>query len=249
MRNESHTALPVALRSERAQTRFAVYFAPEPGSDWAEAGARWLGRCSDSGEARAQPVPAGWSAQAFHAITSAPRRYGWHATLKAPFHLAAGLTEAELAAALDHFAAQIAAFNLHPLSVRRLGNFLALQPEEPSEALNTLAQRCVIDLHPFAAPPGEADIAARIASGQLDAEQKTLLRRWGYPHVLQRFRFHMTLTGNLHGLSQVQAAQLEHHAQDVFSALRQPLSVRALSLFVEPQPGGNFMRLRQSALS
>lgn len=249
MRNESHTEHAVALRGERAQARFAVYFAPPSGSDWAEVGAQWLGRCSDSGEARAQPVPAGWSAQAFHAITSEPRRYGWHATLKAPFHLADGLTEAGLIASLDHLAAQISDFDLPRLAVQRLGQFLALQPVEPCAALQTVAQRCVTDLHGFAAPPSEDEIAARIAEGRLDAEQQALLRRWGYPHVMQRFRFHMTLTGDLRGLSEQEVAQLERHAQEVFSALPQPLPVRALSLFKEPQAGADFVRISRSVLA
>ena len=244
MSNEkSRTGHAVALRGEQAQARFAVYFAPPSASDWAEVGAQWLGRCSDSGEARAQPVPAGWSAQAFHAITSEPRRYGWHATLKAPFRLAAGRTEAELLSALRALAGQRSGLDLPPLAVQRLGNFLALVPQQPSAALQSLAQCCVTSLHDFAAAPDEADMAARIAQGRLDAEQQTLLRRWGYPHVLHRFRFHLTLTGDLRGLSAAQIDALEAHARAQFCVLPQPLPLQALSLCVEPHAGADFRRI------
>lgn len=230
------------------QPRHAVYFCPPHGSVWAEAGARWLGRCVDDGQPRAQPLPVGWSAEAFAAITRAPRRYGWHATLKAPFRLAAGRTEADLLSALRELAGRTPGLELPPLTVQRLGNFLALVPQQPCAALQTLAQSCVTDLHDLAAVPDEAEIAARIAQGRLDAEQQALLRRWGYPHVLHRFRFHLTLTGDLRSLNAAQIDALEAHAQAQFSALPQPLPLRALSLCVEPQRGSDFRRIAQADL-
>ncbi len=234
---------------QAAQARYAVYFCPPQGSAWAEAGARWLGRCIDGGQTLAQPLPPGGSAETFAAMTRAPRRYGWHATLKAPFRLAAGRTEAELLSALRALARQMHGLELPPLVVRQLGNFLALVPQQPSAALQALAQRCVVDLHDFAAAPEEDDISARIARGKLDAEQQALLRRWGYPHVLHRFRFHLTLTGDLGKLGAAQIAALQAHASALFSPLPQPVSVQALSLCMEPQAGVDFLRIAEAELA
>lgn len=226
-----------------------MYFSPPLGSDWAEAGAHWLGRCIDTGEARTQPLPAGWSAGAFAALTREPRRYGWHATLKAPFRLAAGRSEAELLLALCDLAGQMQGLELPSLGVQKMGSFLALVPQQPSAALQALAQRCAVDLHEFAALPDEDDIAARIARGKLDAEHEALLRRWGYPHILHRFRFHLTLTGDLRSLSEAQITALEMHARAHFSALSQPVTLGALSVFIEPRRGADFLRIAQAELT
>jgi hypothetical protein len=232
-----------------AQARYAVYFSPQQGSAWAEAGARWLGRCIDRGQPLAQPLPSGWSAEAFAAITRTPRRYGWHATLKAPFRLGVSRTEAELLFAFRELAKQMHGLELPSLKVQQLGSFLALVPQQPSAALQALAQRCVVDLHDFAATPDEDDITARIAQGKLDAEQQALLRRWGYPHVLHRFRFHLTLTGDLRKLSAAQIAALQAHASAQFSILPQPVLVQALSLCIEPRTGADFLRIAQAELA
>lgn len=232
--------------------RYAVYFSPPSGSAWAEAGARWLGRSYfNTVEALAtgrQALPEGWNEAAFAAITRAPRRYGWHATLKAPFRLMAGRTEADLLAAVEALAAQIPRLYLPALAVQRMGNFLAVAPQQPSAALQALAQRCVEGPHDFAAPPDEADIAARIAQGRLDEEQQALLRRWGYPYVMHRFRFHMTLTGDLSGLNAAQQAALHAHAHAQFDALPQPLPIDALSLLRESCKGSDFRLVAQAPL-
>ncbi|TXN21436.1 DUF1045 domain-containing protein, partial [Methylobacterium sp. WL19] len=38
---------------------------------------------------------------------------------------------------------------------------------------------------------------ARRRPERLDPRGRALLERWGYPHVFETFRFHMTLTGRL----------------------------------------------------
>ncbi|MEW6559004.1 MAG: DUF1045 domain-containing protein [Pseudomonadota bacterium] len=230
------------------EARYAVYFTPRPGSVWAQAGARWLGRGYDGGSAQMPDLLQGFSGSAFAAITRAPRRYGWHATLKAPFRLAAGRTEAGLLDALQSLAAQISRFDLPALGVQRMGNFLALVPQHPSAELQALAQRCVTELHAFAAPLDEADIAARVKQGRLDEEQQALLRRWGYPHVLHRFRFHMTLTGDLGDLSAAQQAEVEAMAHAQFGSLPQPLTLDALSLLFEPDKGADFRLIARAPL-
>ena len=70
--------------------RYAVYFAPHPGSLGWLAGSHWLGRCAAQLQPLQQLAIKGVSADDLHRLTAAPRRYGWHATLKAPFALAPG---------------------------------------------------------------------------------------------------------------------------------------------------------------
>jgi len=54
----------------------------------------------------------------------------------------------------------------------------------------------VRDLDGFRAPLGEAEIARRRGAG-LTPAQEACLRDWGYPYVMDHFRFHITLTGKL----------------------------------------------------
>ena len=63
------------------------------------------------------PASLGW--------TAAPRRYGFHATLKAPFHLAEGRSAPELEAALHGFASTEHGFDI-TMNMALFGGFLAL---------------------------------------------------------------------------------------------------------------------------
>ena len=51
-------------------------------------------------------------------------------------------------------------------------------------------------LDPFRAPLTPSERARRRPE-DLDPRRRALLDRWGYPHVFEAFRFHMTLTGRL----------------------------------------------------
>lgn len=238
--------------NDRAPTprtpRLAIYFSPQAGSAWSLAGAHWLGRCVDGGGAVPQPELAGWNPAEFAALTAGPRRYGWHATLKAPFRLAGDRDEPALRVALGELAARCAAFDLPPLEVVDMGDFLALCPAADCAPLQALAERCVTELHRFAAPLSDAEIAQRRSAG-LTPQQDAWLLRWGYPHVLGGFRFHLTLTGRLGGLAPQRVASLRARAQEFFAALPQPLRIDALSLFAEPDRGAGFTRVARSPLA
>lgn len=166
--------------------RHAIYFAPAEGSALARFGSDWLGE--GSFELPGLPVPRA-------ALVAEPARYGFHATLKAPFRLAEGRGEAELDAAAAGVAAECARFELR-LRVAALGAFLALVPEAVPPELAALEAACVTRLDGFRAPATAEELARRRAAG-LDPEAEANLARWGYPWVLGRFRFHMTLTGPL----------------------------------------------------
>lgn len=223
--------------------RVAIYYAPPAQSAWWEAGSRWLGRCAFDDQPRVQPVIDDLAAADFARLTAEPRRYGWHGTLKAPFRLADGIGLADVRTALRALCARHTPFDLGPLQVSRLDEFLALQPAQDSAALNALAADCVQGLQPLARPLDEAELTRR-RRANLSPGQDALLQIWGYPYVLEEFRFHVSLTGPLAGLSGDAAARLERGAAEYFGALP-PCRIDCLSLFIEPERDAPFRLLEQ----
>ena len=237
--------MPDRGRRDRASgRRFAIYFAPPAGSRLAEAGARWLGRDAQSRRPLAQPRLAGLSAERLAAITAAPRRYGFHATLKAPFSLAGDRTVAELHESAARLAAGRDAFSMS-LRVGQISGFLALVPARTPEALAGLEAACVRELDPFRAPENEVD-AQRRRAAELSARQESLLRLWGYPYVLEEFRFHMTLTERL---EEPERGRIEALLKEMFGpALDAPVRIDAISVFEQPDRGSPFSETARHAL-
>ncbi len=172
--------------------RHAIYYAPPEGG-FAAAAAAWLGRDAAGACAVEQPAQPGID---LAALTAEPRRYGFHGTLKPPFRLAPGEDRDALEAALAAFAATRAPVEAGPLAVARLGDFLALVPAEPLADLDALAGAVVEAFEPFRAALTGAEIARRRPE-RLTGRQRALLARYGYPFVMDEFRFHLTLTGAL----------------------------------------------------
>jgi len=176
--------------------RYAIYFAADAGDRLMQLGNYWLGRDPFSGNDLQQPDVAGLSPARVHALSSDPRRYGFHGTLKAPFSLRAEQSEAALVAACESFAADLSPFEIDGLGVSRLGRFLALTPTREEPGLRAFASACVRRFEPFRAPLADADLERRRRSG-LTAAQDSHLANWGYPYIFDEFRFHMTLSNKL----------------------------------------------------
>ncbi len=86
--------------------RYAIYYAPAPGSGLDRFGAALLGYDAFTGDGPALSRKASLQAAPdWRGVTGDPRKYGFHATLKAPLSLAPGRTEAELVSACEAFAA------------------------------------------------------------------------------------------------------------------------------------------------
>lgn len=216
--------------------RFAVYFTPHRDEPLTRLAASWLGRDPFSGEASEPPAVSTLSAAeiAFH--TAAPRRYGFHATLKAPFRLAPTETEASLADALAGFARGVEPFAVQ-LVIGRIDGFFALVPAAPAPLLNRLADDVVAAFDCFRAPLSESEIERRNPDA-LSAEEFRNLHRWGYPYVFDTFRFHMTLTGRV---GAGEAERVRSALDEVFgAAVARPVAIGGLALFVEPEPGAPF---------
>ena len=220
--------------------RYAIYFAPPPRSPWWEFGTRWLGRDECTDQPREQPSAAGLDDETLRTLTRAPRRYGFHATLKAPFRLREGVDEATLLARVDAVAATLAPKPLTPLVLAVLDDFLALTPADRHDGVDAIAAACVTGLDDLRALLTPEESAARRGAG-LDARQEELLARFGYPHVLDRFRFHMTLTGaapagELHVVREALHEAVEH------LNVTSPLMLDRLCVFIEPRAGAALVR-------
>lgn len=218
-------------------TRYALYFSPPQGA-FAETAAHWLGRDALSGTTVVQPDPALW------AVTQSARRYGFHATLKAPFRLAPSVGRDDLIAAVTGFASSCEPLILDGLHLAVLQGFLALVPRGQTTALDAFAARVVTSLDHLRAPMTEADRARRNPDA-LSTRQRALLDAYGYPYVLDEFRFHMTLTDRL---TTDQQAVFQPLAERLFTpVLPQPFIIDDLAVFVEG-PDGLFHQCHRVSL-
>lgn len=218
--------------------RYALYYAPSAASALWRFGSQVLGYDALTGEDVPALHPPGCDPADWAQATAEPRRYGFHATLKAPFELAAGRSEDQLRAFARNQAAALESVVLPGLAVSALGRFVALTPAEPSPALQHLAFSVVQAFEPFRAHLSDADRARRLAS-PLTPAQHAYLEAYGYPYVGDAFRFHMTLTGSL-DRDRVEPAR-EALAQAYSAAVPAgPVAIDRLALYRQADRAGRF---------
>jgi putative phosphonate metabolism protein len=176
--------------------RYSIYYAAAHGTLLDQFGARLLGYDAWTGEDLPFPENVLDAMPDWVELTQDPRTYGFHATLKAPFSLAPGKTEPDLLTACANFADTPRSIpRIRPV-VNLISGFTAVIPAEPSNELERLAADCVSAFDGFRAPLTPRDRARRNPQ-KLNPRQIEYLDRWGYPYVMEEFRFHMTLTGRL----------------------------------------------------
>ena len=222
--------------------RYAIYWAPPSGS-WLEAfGASWLGRDAEAGEQRMQPRTGLPMAR----LTQGPARYGFHATLKAPFRLAEGRDAGALDRALGAFARESAPVTAPALALDAALGFVALRPSGPAAALDAFALSVVERFAPFRAPLDPSEIERRRAAG-LTEGQEAALARYGYPHAGPEFRFHVTLTGPV---DPAMAAEVIETARPLVTPHLEPeFRLAEIALFAEPDAGEPFRLIRRYPLT
>jgi hypothetical protein len=220
--------------------RVAIYAAPRPDDALWAFGSGVLGYDAATGALLASPPPLKLEQARWEELTDEPRRYGFHATLKAPFRLADGGSLNELSQALSGYCSRERALAPFRLEVRAIGEFLALVPALAPEELGRLARDIVVVFDGFRAALSQAEHDRRLAA-KLDARQKEYLERFGYPYVLEEFRFHMSLTGKVHDpilREELRFALREKLQGEVPDAA---FSLDALVLFVQPRAGERFV--------
>lgn len=211
--------------------RYAIYFVPPAEAEWSKFATAWLGWDIEAGQAVKHPAIDGLD---IASVTEVPRKYGLHATMKPPFSLREGETQTALQDACAQLAGPFAPVAFEGLEIARLGRFLALRPTGATQDLNALAAACVLDLDSFRAPTTEAELARRRSTG-LTMEQDANLTNWGYPFVLDAFRFHITLSGRLGkpALASVQSVLNER----LTPLLPAPFKIRDIALVGEAEDG------------
>jgi putative phosphonate metabolism protein len=176
--------------------RYAIYYASAHGSSLDQFGAELLGYDAWIGAVLPFPESVIEKAPDWRELTEDPRKYGFHGTLKAPMALAKGKTEAGLLAACAAFADQARPIPQIVPVVQAISGFIAVIAEQRSDELERLAANCVRDFDTFRSPLTAEDRVRRNPA-KLTSRQCEYLDRWGYPYVMEEFRFHMTLTGRL----------------------------------------------------
>jgi len=226
--------------------RYALYYAPRAEEALAVAASRWLGRNPETGEARKLAPVAGIVWERLLEITADPRLYGFHGTLKPPIVLADGATERDFLDAVGRLAASERTIDVPAMTLAEISDFIALVPEGRHAELRDLADRCVVEFDEFRRPADEAELARRRAAG-LSPRQEDLLLRWGYPYVLEQWRFHLTLTGRVKDACERETVVTELRRR--FAAfVERPLAVRDLCIFRQPGPGRPFTVLARFRL-
>lgn len=226
--------------------RYAIYFTPPADDPLTIAASHWLGYDAFSGEERPFPDNIGLPEGRMSAVTAAAARYGFHATLKAPFRLAENVTPSALEAAFDVFCRKARPFEIPEIALGQLGKFYALVPAAPCEPLQAFAAETVEYFEPMRAPLLNDEIARRKPE-TLTETQRDNMMRWGYPYVFDEFQFHMTLTGPVTGTDAhvVETAIAEYFAP--FDG--KPLSIAGIGLFVEERRGAPFAIRRWQPLT
>ena len=172
--------------------RYAIFYTPPPG-EFADFCASWLGWDNRIGRKIAHPQIGDLEVAK---LTQTPRKYGIHATLKAPFRLIKRTSQSHLEAAIVQMAETIPPFRLDGLSLKHHRGFMALRPRGNINTLNSVAQHIVETLDHFRAPAAASELARRRQANLSERQDKNLIT-WGYPYVDEDFHFHLTLSGRI----------------------------------------------------
>ena len=167
--------------------------------------------------------------------------------------LAAGQSPDDLLRAAAALAKRHRVFKMPVLHVAWLQDFVALRPVEPLDGthpLRHLADACVSELDRFRAPAPGGETARRVADvADTDTSAIALLGRWGYAHVFDRWRFHMTLSDRFADRDSNAARQFEQDAREWFSrSLAHPLHCTAICIFHEAGAGKPFRLIERLPL-
>ena len=119
-------------------SRYAIYLTPPIGRDLWAFGCAAIGRDASTGRDLERFSPEAGFPQSWRELTEEPRRYGFHATLIAPFRLRADLDIVDLLDRVAAFAYSMSPFEAGGLEVGQIavagrGAFVALRPAGPAK--------------------------------------------------------------------------------------------------------------------
>ena len=221
--------------------RYAIYYIPSNDLLY-KLGSSWLGWDTVLRQPVSQPEIS--NNINIEKITETPRKYGLHATIKAPFRLADGVSVSELERQLRNLCLSLKPIEFS-LEVSELNGFFALTPTVKNTELRKLHSKVVRELDYFRAQPTKEEIIKR-RENQLTSEQDQNLIKWGYPYIFEDFYFHITLTGKIpEDYRNKVKDEIENFFQPV---LQQKINLSELALVGEAKDG-NFYVIRQMPLA
>jgi hypothetical protein len=232
-----------------SHSRYALYLTPPSDSDLWRFGCDVIGRDALTGSTGAGFAPEGFEPEGWRSLTSDPRRYGFHATLKAPFRLRADLDLVDLMDQVAAFARTFTLFDAGELHVGAINtdkgqSFVVLKPHGKSKPLCALEEAAVRGLDTLRAPLSDEELLRRNIA-RLTPRQRYYLEAWGYPYVIDEFRPHFTLSNAIaDSTSIVRSLQWEFSLRVASPLMR----VDAVTLVGEMAPGGEFEVLRRFPL-
>lgn len=218
------------------EARYAIYFVPGPNEVLARFGRQVLGYDADTGETLPPPRELTDAFADWSRLVDGPSRYGFHATLKAPFRLRDGKSEPELLSEVEALARDLPEVPLGRLSPEMLGRFVALRPLTYPPELVELERRIVTMLEKFRAPL-VAQERERREPHRLSSRQRALLEQYGYPHCLDEFRFHMTLAGPLDDFARDRAVAV---LRSIYLSFDEPCRLQNIAVVRQATAGVRF---------
>ena len=205
--------------------RYAIYYAPEPGSPLDVFGRNWFDKNTNG---NAQAI-AKLNPKRLAELSENSRRYGFHGTLKPPFGLNPSTRLESLLNAARIFATTMSPVEIPPLELAIIGKFIALTPTTQSAALEKLAAACVRAFESFRVPLSDEQLES-YKLNKLTVHQEQMLEHWGYPYVMEEFRFHISVTDRIDDTREREEVMeaLEHVAGPI---LGMPTTVREITVF------------------
>jgi hypothetical protein len=202
--------------------RYAIYYAPELGSPLDVFGHDWLGGTTNT-------EMAGLNSGRIAQLSESIRRYGFHGTLKPPFELNPATSLESLLDAARIFAQSLSLIEIPPLELAIIGKFIALTPTTSSAPLEKLAAACVRAFEAYRMPLSDEQLES-YKLNKLTVHQEQMLEHWGYPYVMEEFRFHISVTDRIDDDRERENVM---NALEVLAApiLRKPIVVRDITVF------------------
>jgi hypothetical protein len=198
--------------------RYAIYYAPEPGSPLHAFGQSWFSEDPSNAS-----IVTALNPERIKMLSENSRRYGFHGTLKPPFGLNPASNLDALLDAAHVFAKMVAPVEIPPLELAIIGKFIALTPVTQSAALEKLSAACVRAFEAFRVPL-TAEQLDSYKQNKLTVHQEQMLEHWGYPYVMEEFRFHISVT------DRIEDAQEREEVIDALKKLAMPVLGRPTRL-------------------
>jgi hypothetical protein len=208
--------------------RYAIYYAPELGSPLDAFGRTWFDE-KTNGNAKAI---ANLNPKRLAELSETSRKYGFHGTLKPPFGLNPSSSIESLLSAARVFARSLSPIEIPPLELAIIGKFIALTPTTQSAALEKLSAACVRAFEAYRLPLSDEQLE-NYKQNKLTVHQEQMLEHWGYPYVMEEFRFHISVTDRIDDPREREEIMdaLEKVAAPI---LRKPVTVREIAVFSQP---------------